>query len=961
MSSPRALLLTDVVDSTRLAEELGDEAMARHWAAHDRAARDLLPQWRGLEIDRTDGLLLLFERAADAVGYALSYQRLLGTLGLPFKARAGIHVGPVTLRENSAADIARGAKPLEVEGLTKPIAARVMAVAHGGQTLLTEQARVQLGTVAARLQSHGHWRLKGLSEPLELFEVGDEQAAFMPPQDAPKAYRVVQRSDLWLPVRDIRHSLPVERDSFVGRREPLLALARKLESARLVSVLGMGGTGKTRLVTHFGWSWLGEFPGGVWFCDLSQARTPDGMHCALAKGLGVPLDKSDPLLQLTHAVAGRGNCLVVLDNFEQVAPWAEALLAPLLNRATQARFVVTTRVVLGIPGEELLALEPLPVDDAQALFLRRAESARHGFNPGPEDLAAIAQLVRVLDGLPLAIELAAARVRVMTPRMLLSRMHERFKLLWTSAGRHDRQATLRAAFDWSWELLSPPEMAALAQLSVFESGFTLATAEAVLDLGPAAPWSVDMVQALADKSFIRQVADDRFDLLESVRAYAAEHLASIGRFPGSGPQAVLAAQTRHWRHFAGLDERTAVAQGCVETGNLVLACHNALAQGDAAAAVGAMAGACAALRLSGPVRAAVQLAGSVLALPGLSDAQRTATEGVLGGAHHLLGNASLAREYTHAALARARHAADTSQEALLACTLGEQLAEHGQLDEARHNLQCALELAKQQDDRLLQCRIHNGLGAMCSDLARLDEAAGHYRRALALAQQEGNIRWQGGLLGNLGALLHGRGQLDEARQHYEQALALAQTVGDRRWEGNTRCNLGLLHHEQGRPADARAQFEAALGMARDIGHPRLESTVLCNLGLAVEAQGDLATAHRNQLAAVELAHELGDPHSEGVFRTHLGAVLARLGQIAAALQCLQQGAELLAGVQDRMALGLLQCKLAEVEHLAGNSEAAAAALSLAALTVSELGLEADSEVGRALAQARSVLGTTLIV
>src|SRR5438552_2689526 len=195
MSGVRALLLTDVVDSTQLSERLGEAELAALWAAHDRLARDLLPGRRGREIDKTDGMLLLFEAAADAVAYAMAYQRALAALNPPLKARAGVHVGPVILRENSPSDVARGAKPLEVEGTAKAVAARVMAIANGGQTLLSADARNALGGITQRVESHGHWRMKGIAEPIEVFEVGEADAPFAPPPDAAKGYRVVREGD----------------------------------------------------------------------------------------------------------------------------------------------------------------------------------------------------------------------------------------------------------------------------------------------------------------------------------------------------------------------------------------------------------------------------------------------------------------------------------------------------------------------------------------------------------------------------------------------------------------------------------------------------------------------------------------------------------------------------------------------------------------------------------------------
>lgn len=308
---------------------------------------------------------------------------------------------------------------------------------------------------------------------------------------------------LWLPLRQLPHSLRAERDAFVGRRRTLQALAQRFDAgARLVSLLGIGGGGKTRAATRYGWAWMGEYPGGVWFCDLAPARSIEGIASAVAQGLQIPLGPEDPVVQLGHAIAGRGPCLVILDNFEHLARHAEATLGRWLDRAMDARFLVTTRGVLGITGEETLALAPMQPDDAQALFLRRAEAARRDFKPGPEDAEAIATLVGLLDGLPLAIELAAARTRTLAPRALLARMSERFKLLASSGGRLDRQATLRATFDWSWGLLPTAEKAALAQLSVFEGGFTLEAAEAVIDFSALEdpPWTLDVLQALVDKA-----------------------------------------------------------------------------------------------------------------------------------------------------------------------------------------------------------------------------------------------------------------------------------------------------------------------------------------------------------------------------------------------------------------------------------------------------------------------------
>jgi len=956
----RALLLTDAVDSTKLTLALGDAAMARHWAAHDRAARDLLPTWRGREIDKTDGMLLLFDNADDAVGYALAYHRALATIGLPFKSRAGIHVGEVTLRSNPPEDIARGAKPVEVDGIALPIAARVMSAALGGQTLMTDAARAALEAPGLRVQSHGHWRLQGLAEPIELFEVGADDAPFIPPADVAKVYRVVRQGAGWQPAREVKHSLPAERDSFVGRLGPLQALARKLDhGARLVSVLGMGGSGKTRLVTRFGWTWLGDFPGGVWFCDLSQARSVDGIFFAVAQGLDVPLSETDPAVQLAHAIRGRGRCLMILDNFEQVARHAEETLGRWMDRAPEASFVVTSREVLGIVGEEMLALESLPKTDAITLFLRRAEAAGREYLPAADDLAAIDQLVTMLDGLPLAIELAAARVRVMPPRTMLARMHERFSVLLSRAGRRDRQATLRAAFDWSWELLSEMERSALAMLSVFRGGFTLDAAESVVtvSIAPDVVGPASLVHWLIDKSFVRQLADDRFDLLESVREYAAEHLRTEGRFAGSGRAALAAAELRHGRYFALLGPQRVAETSGLELDNLVSACRLGAARGDTAVAVQTLAGAWwGALQLRGPFRVGVELAETVAAMAGLDGEGRAETELMLGDALQLSGRAANAAQHLEAAVQLSQQIGKRILEGRALQLLAPLQARTGRIEQANASFERALIAFREGNDPFREVALHNAIGGFFETQGRLDDARGHYEHGLRIARETGNRRWEGGSAGNLASFFVLLGRFEQARPLYVQAMQIAAELGDRQWEANAHCNLGLLHFMEGRLPDARVELEAAHDAAREMGHAGLLSVVQCNLGLVEEALGDPGRALQYHEAAIALARDLEDRRSEGQFLGYLGVLHARQQRFGPARECLTSGETLLRSVSDGISLGIVLCARAETEYRAGNRLAAEAALVDAEQLAGGLSdVTPESEFGQALRRTRELI------
>ena len=910
----RVLVLTDIVDSTRENDRVGDAAMAEVWREHDERARSLIRQWRGLEIGRSDGFLLLFDAATDALAFALAYHRMLPALPRPLAARAGLHLGPVSLRRNAPEHTERGATVFDVDGLAVPIAARIMAAAQAGQTLLCAAAAQALGAVQAGLRPLGHWRLKGVAEPLELFAAGEPGAALQPPPDSEKAYQVLRQGDLWLPRRELPHSLPAERDAFVGRTDALGQLAQRFDQgSRLVTVVGPGGIGKTRLALRFGRAWLGQFPGGVWFCDLSPAQGLDGIVHAVAQGLGLSLAGGDPVEQLARALAGRGHCLLILDNFEQVRGHAAACLGRWMDGAGQAAFLVTSRERLGLPGEALLELPPLSSADSARLFTLRAEAAQAGFAPDPGDQGAIEPLVQLLDGLPLALELAAARVRVMSPRLLLQRMTERFRLLATAGARPDRQSTLRGTFDWSWALLSEAEKAALAQLSVFERGFSLEAAEALLDpewCGEA--WPLDLLQALVDKSLVRRHAAGRFDLLRTLQEYAAEHLRTPGRFAGSGEAGWRDTRLRHARWFAARSEAQALAGGCVDTDNLVIACRRAAELGDAAAATGALVLAWAALRLVGPFSAAIELAEQVQQMPGLDRAGLATVGWVAGSALYQLGRVGEARQRYEQALVQAEGAGILRAQARLHCAMGELKTAGAELAQAEQHLQQALSLARAEGDALLECRVLNSLGAAAGQRGHLDEAQSRYREALAMARRLDDQRWEGGILGNLGWVRYSQGHIEPAQQHYEQALALAVQTGDRRWEGNARCNLGLLLQERGQHGDAGAQLSQALDIARQIGAARLEATVLCNLGLLAEAAGDLARACALHEQAVAVMNSLGDRRTEGRFRIELGRLYGGAARWDAARVCLAAAQALLEAVSDAAGRELLEACRAKV-------------------------------------------------
>ncbi|MDC8770580.1 tetratricopeptide repeat protein [Roseateles albus] len=545
MSEIRVLLLTDVVDSTKLSEQLGDQLMAEVWVQHDRVARDLLISWRGREIDKTDGMLLMFENADDAVRYAHAYHQAIGALDTPLAARAGIHLGPVILRENSEEDVLRGAKPLEVDGLAKPTAARIMSIAAGAQTLLSAEARAALAAPEWEVESHGHWMMKGVSDAIEIFEVALPGKHVKAPADGEKVYRVTRVAENWMPVKEIPNNLPLQGSKFIGREQELREIKTLLGNARLVTLLGMGGLGKTRLSLQAAFELIHQFPDGVWFLDLAPISDPSLALSEAAQVLGVREEPERTLLQSVCAYLKNRRVLMVFDNCEHLIKASADLAQAVIKAAPFVRLAASSREALRIPGERAYPILPLPLPSvgdsvssllkstAVRLFVDRAQAHKPSFELTEEVAPAVAELVARLEGIPLALELAAARVRVLSVEDINRRLNDRYKIL-TGGSRvlQERQQTLRALVDWSYDMLSENEMTLLNRLAPFKGGFDMQAAESICGSEPLNPDDIlDLLSALVEKSLVMQIEEangTRYRMLETIREYAQGKLNDSG-------------------------------------------------------------------------------------------------------------------------------------------------------------------------------------------------------------------------------------------------------------------------------------------------------------------------------------------------------------------------------------------------------------------------------------------------
>jgi predicted ATPase/DNA-binding SARP family transcriptional activator len=518
-----AFLFTDIEASTRRWE--GDqEAMARDLARHDQLLRGAVDTAGGHVFSHTgDGLCAAFSTAAAALEAAMAGQRtLLGEqwVGLaPLRVRMAVHAGAAQRSEGNYL------------GPSLNRTARLLALASGGQVLCS-QAAAELARdklpAGVTLTDLGEHRLADLSRPERVFQIAHPHlpSAF-PPLRSPTAPR---------------HNLPVSLTSFVGRERELEELDGLLGSGRLITVIGVGGAGKTRLALEVAARNLHRFPDGGWLVELGPVRDPGLIASEVAGALGMltgSLSHGPGEIEewLCQCLLPR-HLLLVLDNCEHLVEAAAGVVRRLLTRCPGVTVLSTSREVLGLPGETTWTLPPLSLpgaevkgpeelaaSDAVALFCARARAVQPGFGLSTANAAAVAQICRRLDGIPLALELAAARMRVLGAQQVAERLDHRFLLLTeggrTAVGRHQ---TLRAAMDWSYQLLPPAEQAALRRLAVFPASFDLEAAEAVVappagDPGLGFP-VLDLLFRLVEKSLVlvQDRGDEaRYRLLETVR------------------------------------------------------------------------------------------------------------------------------------------------------------------------------------------------------------------------------------------------------------------------------------------------------------------------------------------------------------------------------------------------------------------------------------------------------------
>ena len=720
-----------------------------------------------------------------------------------------------------------------------------------------------------------------------------------------------------------RHNLDEEVDAFFGRASDLETLRQAFDDgARLISLLGSGGTGKTRLARRFARELLPLHAGGTWFCALADATDLPGLLRAVAGPLGRSMSaegsEEELIGRLGHAIARRGRVLLVLDNFEQVKFEAQRTLSRWIVRCPEARFVVTTRERLHLPGEVLVELGPLESDDAAQLFADRARRVQPGFSL-ERHRDAVRELVERLDRLPLALELAAARVALMPPRKLLERLDQRFRLL-RDGRTSGRQATLRSTIAWSWGLLEPAEQRALARLSLFRGGFGLEAAEAALDTGePDAAWPMDLVEALRDKSLLyaRQLPDlggeTRFGLLESIRAFAGEQLGLVSGAVERWASATLTVceplEARVLTH-GGVEAARRLA---LETENL-LGIFEAFEQRDPVVAAQALVCALPRLEGSGPYPTLVEVLRRADRWLERVPAPLAASILQMGAKMERLRNlADRGETRVREAGRRLSEAGEEVAAAVVLCDLAYSNRAMGPgRDAARDHCRAALELVRAGGTKVQE-------GLVLSALAMVEGSAGDEEweldmnaRALEAHRAAGNRRKQGVELLNVGVVAAVRGRLDEARGWYEEGLAVNKEVGNDRGVAVATALLGGLALEKGELDRAERLHALAEQRLREVGDLLYLREFSANQVQIAQLRGQLDEAERHAVR-MEISTDDGGPDRErgtaivvrGMLRHEQGRLTEAEADYAAAAGMLEAG-----GVAvDRAILAALRASL----------------------------------------------------
>jgi predicted ATPase/class 3 adenylate cyclase len=852
-------LFTDIEGSTTRWEHQ-PEAMQAALARHDALLRAAILEHDGHVVKTTgDGIHAAFSRAQDAVAAAVDAQhRLLAESwdeigGL--RVRMALHTGAAEERDG------------DYYGPPLNRAARLLATGHGGQVLLSD---VTAGLVrddpsgGLELLDLGEHRLKDLIRPERVFQVViPGLCSEFPP----------------LVSLDARpNNLPTQATPLLGReRELELARERLLrQDVRLLTLVGPGGTGKTRLGLQLAADLSDRFEDGVFFVALAPISDPDLVPSTIAQTMGVRDGGGRPVLDGLREYLREKQVLLLLDNFEQILA-AAPVVSELLNGAPRAKILVTSRSALQVRGEHEYAVPPLALPDARSpatpavlsqysavsLFIERAAAIKPDFAVTNENAPAVAEICHRLDGLPLAIELAAARIRFLSPQAILARLERRLPLL--TGGARDlpaRQQTLRSAIAWSYDLLTTEEQALFRRLAIFVGGCPFEAAEAVCNADGSLGIDVlDGIGSLVAQSLLKEIGSEnepRFGMLETIREYGLEMLEAAGE--------ATTVQERHAAHYLAL----AIASPNVPEGfdrleqdhdNLRAALQWLTERGDTERALRLAAELNGMWGIHGYLTEGRDRLARALALPE-AQARADTRASALNAAGRLAfnqGDYAVAQGYWERSLVLRREIGDAGRVADTLSNLGHLARERGDYATARRLITESLEISRAEGGIGGGRRLDH-LGLVVLQQGDYATARSLFQQALDIAsetQDEFGVMWA---VARLGHVAHAEGNLAEARACYEQSLPTQRRWDDKRAIASMLRNLAMVDVDEGQFAAAWRRFEESAALVRLLHDLSGTAQLLDGLAGLAAVQAQPVRALRLAGAAAGFRETLGKSH-----------------------------------------------------------------------------------------------------
>jgi predicted ATPase/class 3 adenylate cyclase/Tfp pilus assembly protein PilF len=916
-SGTLTFLFTDIESSTRLWEQFPDQMRAATMR-HDALIESAVGQWRGVVVrprGEGDSRFAAFARATDAVAAADAIQRALFAepwgMPSPVRVRIALHTGEADLRDG------------DYYGAAVNRCARLRNVAHGGQTLVSQitydltRDALPEGVSLRDLGEHSLKDLKRSEHVYQLIILG--LPADFPPLGTPES---------------LHANLPAMLTSFIGREREMAEVKRLLTLTRLLTITGAGGVGKTRFAVQVAADLLDSCADGVWLIELAPLSNSDLAAQLVANGLGIREEEGRPLIQTLVDTLRTKSLLLILDNCEHLVQGVAQLAQTLLSGAPKLRILATSREPLGVAGEmawcipplsspglhETVALGDLTQYDAVKLFLDRAVAVRPDFVINNQNAPAVAQICGRLDGIPLAIELAASRIRVLTAEEIAARLDDLFRLLVNgSPAALPRQQTLRALIDWSHDLLSESERVLLRRLSVFAGGWTLQAAEEVCSGGSIEAWEVlDLLAHLIDKSLVLAEAQDgrqRYRFLETIRQYGWERLAE------SEETDELA--HKHAEHFMRMAEESygelwGPKQGYwltrleAEHDNLRTALEWTTRGADREEML-------------------LRMAGSLWRFWGIH------------------GYMSEGRAWLERALARNPNAPAYLRANGLrgAGILARQQGDYAQA-KAMHEQSLAL---------FRELGLKLGIARELDALGEIAQCQGNYSQAIELHTESLALRYEIGdkegvavSLGQLGSIARGRGQYQYARELLEQSLELNREMGDKQYTALSLNNLGLIACLMAEYGRAVSLFEEAVSLYRELNDRLGISNTLQNLGDVAKDQGDMQWATTLYQRCLALKQELGDKNGIAQVIADLAEVALCQGNYAGAAEYTKQSLTLFRELGAKPGIVVSSVIQAFVAHYQGDYGRASS------LAAESLALSTELDVPREIAYAKEVLG-----